>query len=58
VPPCLPRYWPDALACFKASAFVRDNLGAEFQRIYAVLKQQELDEFDRHVSALEYDACL
>ncbi|MEH6633981.1 MAG: glutamine synthetase family protein [Halioglobus sp.] len=58
VPACLPRYWPDALACFKASTFVRDNFGAEFQRVYAVLKQQELDEFDRHVTALEYDACL
>ena len=58
VPASLPRYWPDALARFKASTFVRDNLGAEFQHVYAVLKQQELDEFDRHVTALEYDACL
>jgi glutamine synthetase len=58
VPPSLPRYWQDALARFSDSAFIRDNFGGEFQRIYTLLKQQEQDEFDRHVTPLEYDACL
>lgn len=58
VPPSLPRYWPDALARFESSQFIGDNFGREFQSIYTLLKQQELDEFDRMVTALEYDACL
>ena len=58
VPPSLPRYWPDALQRFENSRFIGDNFGREFQTIYTLLKQQELDEFDRMVTALEYDACL
>ncbi|MCB1854597.1 MAG: glutamine synthetase [Halieaceae bacterium] len=58
LPPSLPRYWPDALARFSASAFIRDNLGESFQHVYTVLKQQEMDEFDRQVTPMEYDACL
>ena len=34
------------------------RLGAEFQRVYALIKQQELDTFDQQVTPLEYDACL
>ena len=56
--PSLPRYWPDALERFRDSTFIRDYLGADFQRVYSLLKQQELDEFDRQVTPLEYDACL
>lgn len=58
VPPSLPRYWPDAVERFKNSKFIGDNFGEEFQTIYTLLKQQELDEFDRMVTPLEYDACL
>lgn len=58
LPPSLPRYWPDALARFEASEFIRDNFGEEFLKVYSILKQQEMDEFDRHVTPLEYDACL
>lgn len=58
VPPSLPRHWPVALARFCDSDFVREYLGAEFQHVYGLLKQQEMDEFDRQVTPLEYDACL
>ena len=58
LPPSLPRYWPDALAKFADSDFVAQYLGSEFQRVYTLLKQQEVDEFDRQVTPLEYDACL
>jgi glutamine synthetase len=58
VPPSLPRHWPEALARFSRSDFVRANFGAEFRHVYEVLKQQELDEFDAQVTPLEYDACL
>ena len=43
---------------FSASAIAREFLGEEFQRVYVLLKQQEMDEFDRQVTPLEYDACL
>ena len=58
IPASLPRYWPDALACFESSDFIRRRLGEEFQQVYTMLKQQEMDEFDRQVTPLEYDACL
>ncbi len=58
VPPSLPRYWADALARFEASAHIRSAFGEDFQKVFAILKQQELDEFDRQVTLLEYDACL
>ncbi len=56
LPASLPRYWPDALACFAGSDFVRDYLGEEFQRVYTLVKEQEMAEFDRQVTPLEYDA--
>ena len=58
LPASLPRYWQDALARFERSKFIGDYLGSEFQRVYTLLKQQEMDEFDRQVTPLEYDACL
>lgn len=58
LPPSLPRYWPDALARFESSEFIGENFGKAFQRAYALTKAQELDEFDKQVTALEYDACL
>ncbi|MFV8818574.1 glutamine synthetase family protein [Haliea sp. E17] len=56
--PSLPQHWPEALQRFRDSAHIRDTFGAEFQTVYANLKQQEIDEFDRHVTPLEYDAGL
>jgi glutamine synthetase len=58
LPASLPRYWPDALANFSSSEFIGEYLGSEFQRVYTLLKEQEMDEFDRQVTPLEYDACL
>lgn len=58
LPPSLPRYLPDALALFADSAFIAEYFGNDFQRVYTLLKQQELDEYDRHVTPLEYDASL
>lgn len=34
---------------------VREYLGPEFQRLYAVNRRAELEEFDRRMSPLEYD---
>jgi glutamine synthetase len=58
VPPSLPRYLPNALASFEESDVISAHLGSEFQRVYRILKQQELDTFDSQVTPLEYDAGL
>jgi glutamine synthetase len=58
LPASLPRYWPDALQRFEGSEFVPAYFGAEFHRVFGLLKQQEIDEFDRQVTPLEYEACL
>jgi glutamine synthetase len=58
LPPSLPRYWPDALARFSESEFIARSFGTEFQKVFTVIKQQELDTFDCQVTPLEYDACL
>ncbi len=58
VPPSLPRYWPDALHCFEQSEHIAAYLGSEFQKVFVILKQQEMDTFDSQVTPLEYDACL
>jgi glutamine synthetase len=56
--PSLPRHWNEALDVFRQSRFVADYLGSSFQEVYSLLKQQELDEFARHVTPLEYDTNL
>mgnify|MGYP001823787220 FL=1 len=58
LPPSLPRHWPEALASFEQSEFIRAFFGEEFQRVYTLLKRQEMDEFDSQVTPLEYDANL
>ncbi|WP_461480863.1 glutamine synthetase family protein [Porticoccus sp.] len=54
----LPRYLPDSLQRLAQSAFIREYFGGEFQRVFLAAKQQELAEFDRRVTTLEYDAYL
>ncbi|TGD71700.1 glutamine synthetase [Mangrovimicrobium sediminis] len=56
--PSLPQHWSEAFECFRDSAFITDTFGHEFQDVYCALKQQEMDEFDHHVTPLEYDAGL
>lgn len=57
-PPSLPRYWPDAIAAFSKSDFIEKYFGSEFKKIYTIIKEQELDEFDRVVTPLEYESNL
>ena len=54
----LPRHWPDALTEFKNSAFIEEYFGASFLKVFSEAKQQEMDEFDKHVTLQEYDAYL
>lgn len=56
--PSLPNQWNDAVETFRHSAFIAEYFGSELQEVFALLKQQELDEFARHVTPLEYDTSL
>ena len=54
----LPVYMPDAVNLFRESDFIRNALGEEMQRIFTLTKQQELEEFRRRISTLEYQSYL
>ena len=54
----LPVYRPDAVKLFSESDFIRHSLGSELQRIYTLTKQQELEEFRKRVTTLEYQSYL
>jgi glutamine synthetase len=54
----LPVYMQDALTLFSESDFIRDSLGGELQRIFTLTKEQEIDEFRRRISTLEYQSYL
>ena len=54
----LPCYWPDALHFFEKSAVIRESFGEQFQKIFSLVKRQEMAEFDCQVTPLEYDTSL
>ena len=54
----LPVYMPDAVDLFSESDFIRHSLGAELQRIYTLTKQQEIEEFRKRITQLEYQSFL
>ena len=54
----LPQYMPDAVSLFHDSDFIRNALGEELQRIYTLTKQQEIEEFRKRISLLEYQSYL
>lgn len=56
--PQLPVHMQGALRLFGASSFISDALGPEMQRTFGLTKSQELEEFQRHITALEYHAYL
>ena len=49
---------PDAMQLFDDSDFIRQSLGNELQRIYTLTKQQEMEEFRKRISTLEYQTFL
>jgi glutamine synthetase len=52
--PTLPLSWPEALAAFERSEFVREYLGERFAGLYARTRRGEMDDFCSYVSPLEY----
>ena len=56
--PPLPIAWSNAVDQFAGSAVIGEIFGADFQRFYTACKRQEINEFRRRVSDVEYDAYL
>ncbi|MGB1141794.1 MAG: glutamine synthetase, partial [Halioglobus sp.] len=54
----LPVYMPDAVNLFEQSDFIRNALGEEMQRIFTLTKKQEIEEFRKRISVLEYQSYL
>ncbi|MEH6591342.1 MAG: glutamine synthetase family protein [Halioglobus sp.] len=54
----LPVYIQDAVKAFSESEFIKDNLGEELQRIFTLTKEQEIAEFRRRITDLEYQSYL
>jgi glutamine synthetase len=53
--PPLPNVWANALDRFAASPVVREAFGADFQDVFARLKNAERASFERLVTSLDYD---
>lgn len=51
----LPLGWGRAIAEFEEDAFIARALGAEFQRVYALMKHQEMDTLRTRVTDVEFD---
>ncbi|RLA47377.1 MAG: glutamine synthetase [Gammaproteobacteria bacterium] len=54
----LPVYMPDAVKLFSESDFIRNALGSELQRIFTLTKEQEIAEFRKRITTLEYQSYL
>ena len=54
----LPVYIQDAVKLFSESEFIKANLGTELQRIFTLTKEQEIAEFRRRITDLEYQSYL
>jgi len=51
----LPITWPEAALAFEGSQFMREYFGAQFHRLFAIARRGELQQFESHVTTLEYD---
>ena len=54
----LPVYLQDAVSLFSESDFIRNALGSELQRIFTLTKEQEIAEFRKRITTLEYQSYL
>jgi len=51
----LPITWPEAAFEFERSDFVREYFGADFQQLFVTTRRGELQEFESHITPLEYE---
>lgn len=54
IPPSLPRHWLQSLAAFRTAQILPGYLGEEFCRVFAALKDEELERFQQLISDIEY----
>lgn len=54
----LPIFMQDALGLFRRSDFIARALGKEMQYTFALTKDQEINEFLRHITTMEYQTYL
>tara|TARA_R110001583_G_scaffold6598_5_gene33413 strand:+ start:17794 stop:19140 length:1347 start_codon:yes stop_codon:yes gene_type:complete len=57
-PASLPSSWLQSIEHFKRSEFIAQYFGKEFQRVFIATKEQELEEFNNQITALEYETYL
>jgi len=50
----LPGDWPTALTRFAASEVLRDYFGKDFVRLYALTRRGEMQDFNNHITPLDY----
>ncbi len=53
--PTIPQSWPEALGVFERSEFAREYLGERFANLYAQTRRGEMQDFNSHVPAIDYD---
>jgi len=58
VPASLSNSWSQSIEYFKHSEFIAQYFGDEFQRVFTVTKEQELEEFNNQMTLLEYETYL
>ncbi|HSN71333.1 MAG TPA: glutamine synthetase family protein [Steroidobacteraceae bacterium] len=51
----LPIHWPEAVAAFERSVFIREYLGERFARLFATTRRGELEAFESHVTPREVE---
>jgi glutamine synthetase len=56
--PQLPIAWSGAVDRFAGSSHIAGIFGADFQKFFTACKRQEISEFRRRISDVEYDAYL
>ncbi len=56
--PPLPIAWSGAVDKFAESKHIAGIFGAEFQKVFTACKRQEISEFRKRISDVEYDAYL
>ena len=50
----LPHHWPVAIDRFARSPFVRTTFGERYQRLHAITREGEMDDYYSHVPALDH----
>ncbi len=56
--PQLPIAWSNAVDRFAASPHIANIFGVDFQKVFTACKRQEISEFRKRISDVEYDAYL